>query len=138
MGDFHIFDRPFMISPHKISLKESFPKFAETDWCHSPKMFADNFYRDGMLWLQVLRGCSSWASANGAVQRVFLTPTRIMFAEKFEKCERFLALLWEYFFFTTLSEFRFFEGNGIVKWETFVASFLFGLILSARKSKIKK
>ena len=38
----------------------------------------------------------NWVSRNGAVQMFFLTPNRNMFAEKFVKWERFLAVLREY------------------------------------------
>ena len=38
---------------------------------------------------KVLQECSSWASRNGVVQILFLTPQRNMFAGKFVKSERF-------------------------------------------------
>ena len=49
---------------------------------------------------KVLQECSSWVSRNGAVQIVFLTPNRNMFAGKFVgKLERFLAVWWEHIIF---------------------------------------
>ena len=48
---------------------------------------------------KVLQECSSRASRNGAVQIIFLTQTRNMFAGKFLKSERLLAVLREYFIF---------------------------------------
>ena len=45
----------------------------------------------------MLQKCSSWASKNDAVQMLFLTPNRNMFAGKFVKSERILAVLREQF-----------------------------------------
>ena len=42
---------------------------------------------------KVFQECSFWASKNGAVQILFLTPSRNMFAGIFVKSERFLAVL---------------------------------------------
>ena len=42
---------------------------------------------------KVFQECSFWASKNGAVQILFLTPNRNMFAGIFVKSERFLAVL---------------------------------------------
>ena len=44
---------------------------------------------------KVLQECSFWASGNGTVQMFFLTPNRNMFAWKFPKWERFLAVFRE-------------------------------------------
>ena len=49
--------------------------------------------------LKVLPECSSWTSRNGAVQIIFLTPNRNMFAGKFINSERRLAVLWEHIMF---------------------------------------
>ena len=43
--------------------------------------------------------CSSWASINGAVQMLSLTPSRTMSAGKCLKSERLLALLQEHIIF---------------------------------------
>ena len=47
---------------------------------------------------KVLQECGSWASRNDALQMFFLTPNtnRNMFAGKFVKSERFLAVLREH------------------------------------------
>ena len=77
---------------------------------------------------KMLQECSSWASRNGVVQMFFLTPNRSVFAGKFLKSERLLAVLRKHIF-STSSELRFvkwvrfFEGNCIVKWAIFFASF---------------
>ena len=46
----------------------------------------------------MLEECSSWAPRNGAVP-MFLSDTNQMFAGKFVKWERFLAVLGEHMFF---------------------------------------
>ena len=46
---------------------------------------------------KVFQECGSWASRNDAVQMLFLTPNRNMFAGKFVKSERVLAVLLEQF-----------------------------------------
>ena len=48
---------------------------------------------------KVLQECSFWVSRNGAVQMFFLAPNRNMFAGKFVKSERILAVLWEHIIF---------------------------------------
>ena len=48
---------------------------------------------------KVLQECSSRAPRNGAVQMFFLKPNRNMFAGKFVKLERFLAVLREHIIF---------------------------------------
>ena len=48
---------------------------------------------------KVLQQCSSRAPRNGAVQMFFLKPNRNMFAGKFVKLERFLAVLREHIIF---------------------------------------
>ena len=49
---------------------------------------------------QVLQECKSWPFGNGAVQMFFFwQPTRTMFAGKFVKWEKFLAVLREYIFY---------------------------------------
>ena len=45
---------------------------------------------------KVLQECSSWASRNGTVQILFLTPNWNMFAGKFLKLESLLAVLREH------------------------------------------
>ena len=62
---------------------------------HIKKYFLTEIYRNIQTFaFQVLRECSSWAFRNGAVQMFFLTPTKKMFAEKFAKRVRFLAVLY--------------------------------------------
>ena len=57
------------------------------------KNFLTDIYRNIQTFaFKVLQECSSWASRNGAVQLFFLTPNRNMFAGKFVKSERFLAV----------------------------------------------
>ena len=48
---------------------------------------------------KVLQESSSWASGNGAVQMIFLTPNRNIFAGKFVNWESFLAVFWEHVIF---------------------------------------
>ena len=45
---------------------------------------------------KVLQECGSWASRNGAVQILFLTPNRNMFSGIFVKSERVLFVLREH------------------------------------------
>ena len=45
---------------------------------------------------KLVQECSSWASGNSLVQMFFPTPNRNMFAGKFVKLERLLAVLWEH------------------------------------------
>ena len=49
---------------------------------------------------KVLQECSFWVSRNGAVQMFFLTLNRNLFARKFLKSERFLAVLREHISFS--------------------------------------
>ena len=77
---------------------------------------------------KVLQVCGSWASRNDALQMFFLTPNtnRNMFAGKFVKSERFLAVLREHIVSSELrfvKWVRFFEQNCSVKWVIFFASF---------------
>ena len=46
---------------------------------------------------KVFQECGSWASRNDAVQILFLTPNRNIFAGRFVKSERVLAVLLEQF-----------------------------------------
>ena len=63
------------------------------------KNFLKEIYRNTQTFaFKVLRECSSWASRNGVVQMFFCTQTRNMFAGKFVKWERFLAVLSEHIF----------------------------------------
>ena len=48
---------------------------------------------------KVFQECGSWASRNGVVQMFFQTPIRKMFAGKFVKSERLLAVLQEHIIF---------------------------------------
>ena len=72
----------------------------------------------------------------------FLKPNRNVFARKFVKWERFLAVLQENILFSMSSELRFmrsFERNCIVKWVNFFASFcwLWDFLLENLKSRKK-
>ena len=49
---------------------------------------------------KVLQECGSWASRNNAEQMFFLTPNGNMFAGKFVKSERFLAVSREHIVFS--------------------------------------
>ena len=86
--------------------------------CLWNKNFWMEIYRNLQTFaFQVLRECSSWASRNGAVQILFLTPARNMF----------LAVLWEYIFNNVewvrlLKWVRSLEQYCIVKWVIFFAS----------------
>ena len=52
---------------------------------------------------KVLQESSSWASGNGAVQMIFLTPNRNIFAGKFVNWESFLPVFWEHGIFNLFS-----------------------------------
>ena len=76
---------------------------------------------------KVFQKSSSWVSRNGAVQMIFLTPNRNIFAGKFVNWERFLAVFWEHVIFNfkrveihRMSEVK---QNCIVKWGIFLAGF---------------
>ena len=57
------------------------------------KFFFKEIYRNIQIFaFKVLQECSSWVSKNDAVQIFILTPHRNMFARKFVKSERFLAV----------------------------------------------
>ena len=74
-----------------------------------------------------LQECSSWPLINGAVQVLILKPNRTMFAGKFAKPERFLAVLLEHIF----------EQHCIIKWVIFFNSFcwLWDFLLADLKLK---
>ena len=83
-------------------------------------------------------GVKKWCSANA----FFLKPNRNVFARKFVKWERFLAVLQENILFSMSSELRFmrsFERNCIVKWVNVFASFcwLWDFLLENLKSRKK-
>ena len=62
------------------------------------KNFITEIYRNIQAFtFKVFQECGSWASRNDAVQMLFLTPNRNMFAGKFVKSERVLAVLLEQF-----------------------------------------
>ena len=64
------------------------------------KNFLTEIYRNIQTFaFKVFQECSSWASRNGAIQMIFLTPNRNMFAGKFVKSEGFLAVLQEHIIF---------------------------------------
>ena len=87
---------PTYSPPDKILLRPCNKNFL-TEICRNIQTFA----------FKVLKECSSWASRNGAVQMLFLTPNRNMFAEKFVKLEKFLVVLWEHIIFNVrLTEVR--------------------------------
>ena len=61
------------------------------------KNFLREVYRNIQTFaFKVLQESSSWASGNGAVQMIFLTPNRNIFAGKFVNWEHFLAVFWEH------------------------------------------
>ena len=62
------------------------------------KNFITEIYRNIQAFtFKVFQECGSWASRNDAVQMLFLTPNRNMFAGKFVKTERVLGVLLEQF-----------------------------------------
>ena len=64
------------------------------------KNFLREVYRNIQTFaFKVLQESSSWASGNGAVQMIFLTPNRNIFAGKFVNWESFLAVFWEHVIF---------------------------------------
>ena len=61
------------------------------------KNFLREIYRNIQTFVfKVLQESSSWASGNGAVQMIFLTPNRNIFAGKFVNWESFLVVFWEH------------------------------------------
>ena len=92
---------------------------------------------------KVLQKSSSWASGNGAVQMLFLTPNRNMFTGKFVNWERFLAVFWEHIVFNfkrveirKMSEV--FWAKLYCKMSDLFRWFLLALRFSATNSGIKK
>ena len=74
--------------------------------CLGNKVFFKEIYGNIQTFtFKVLQECSSWVSRNDAVQIFFLTPHRNMFARKFVKSERFLAVSGN-ILFSLLSELR--------------------------------
>ena len=69
-------------SPDKILLRLWNKNFI-TEICRNMQAFT----------FKVFQECGSWASRNDAVQMLFLTPKRNIFAGKFVKSERVLAVL---------------------------------------------
>ena len=95
--------------PKKSQLKSKIvnilqdPNSKPPQWNYLPlwnKTFLKELYRNIQTFaFKVLRECSFWASRNAAVQMFFLTPNRKMFARKFIKSERLLAVLREQIIF---------------------------------------
>ena len=74
--------------------------------CLGNKIFFKEIYRNLQTFaFKVLQECSSRLSRNDAVQIFFLSPHRNMFARKFVKSERFLAVFGS-ILFSLLSELR--------------------------------
>ena len=77
---------------------------------------------------QVIWEYSSWACRNGAVQMVFVTPTKSMLAGKFLKVGKVFGCVTGVFIMISELRFvkwvRFFEWNCIVKQLIFFASFV--------------
>ena len=74
--------------------------------CLGNKIFFKEIYRNLQTFaFKVLQECSSRLSRNDAVQIFFLSPHRNMFARKFVKSERFLAVF-RSILFSLLSELR--------------------------------
>ena len=66
--------------------------------CLWNKNFITEIYRNIQAFtFKVFQESGSWASRNDTVQMLFLMPNRNMFAGKFVKSERFLAVLLEQF-----------------------------------------
>ena len=108
------------------------------------KTFLREIYRNIQTFaFKVLQESSSWASGNGAVQMIFLTPNRNLFAGNFVKWESFLAVFWEHVIFNfkrveicKISEVfwakLYFKMSDLFGW------FLLALRFSATNSGIKK
>ena len=91
---------------------------------------------------KVFQECGFWASGNDPVQMLFLMPNRNMFAGKFVKSKRVLAVLREQFVVNVkLVEIRemseVFWEKLYCKMSDFFRWFLLALRLSLRKSEIK-
>ena len=66
--------------------------------CLWNKNFITEIYRNIQAFtFKVFQECGSWASRNDTVQILFLAPNKNMFAGKFVKSERVLAVLQEQF-----------------------------------------
>ena len=97
----------------------------------SPKTFSVPLRKLFTFAFQVPRECSSWAFRNGAVQMLFLTPTRNMFPGKFVRWIRFLPVLREYICYNV-------ERGEVRKMSDLFSQFLLALRVSARKPEIKR
>ena len=108
------------------------------------KSFLREIYRNIQTFaFKVLQESSSWASGNGAVQMIFLTPNRNIFAGKFVNWESFLAVFWEHVIFNfkrveirKMSEV--FWAKLYCKMSDLFRWFLLALRFSATNSGIKK
>ena len=108
------------------------------------KIFFREIYRNIQTFaFKVLKESSSWASGNGAVQMIFLTPNRNIFAGKFVNWESFLAVFWEHVIFNfkrveicKMSEV--FWAKLYCKISDLFGWFLLALVFSATNSGIKK
>ena len=75
--------------------------FKNFNWNEKLYLQYQEIYRDIQTFaFKVLQECSFCASRNGAVQIFFLTQNRNMFAGKFVKSERLLAVLREHIIFS--------------------------------------
>ena len=99
--------------------------------------FKETFRNIQTFAFKVLQECSSWVSRNDAVQIFFLTPHRNMFARKFVKSERFLAVLGS-ILFSLSTELRIILAKLYCKMCDLFCKLLLFLRLSARSFEIKK
>ena len=90
-----------LIASHLKDIFQSPPTHRSSDkilLCLWNKNFITEIYRKIQTFtFKEFQECGSWASRNDAVQMLFLTPNRNMFAGKFVKSERVLAVLLEQF-----------------------------------------
>ena len=91
----------------------------------------------------MLQKSSSWASGNGAVQMIFLTPNRKIFVGKCVNSEKFLAVFWEHVIFNfkkvEIRKIReVFCAKLYCKMSDLFGWFLLALRFSATNSGIKK
>ena len=91
----------FTRSKHPVALRKLFrpppDKISLRLW---DKSFLIEIYMKNIdIAFKVLPECSSCASGNDVAQKFFQTPTRNMFAGKFVKWVKFLAVLWQYIFY---------------------------------------
>ena len=107
-----------------------------------PRLLNKNMFREIYRNIQTfafteLQEWDPWASLNGAVQMLFLKPSRNMFAENILQSQKGFWLCCGSILFSMVGEFRFFEQN-YCKMNDLFRWFLLVLWVFVRKSEIKK